>query len=296
MIFVANKKRKLERIIKEFPGAKIFDITSSAPTLQGRMFSPFYPHGNIPIPGDSHGMTATCVEAIWQGLKVFENSGIDVVMFKNDTSHNIKRTVRKFGRPLGHQYGVYSKTILNYSDARRYIYIPAYRFVLDCIPSVHNLVEQLIERSQKEDIVLLDYNINLDNRDITKPLSHAELVKMYIEGHYPEKDEDFMPYSPEELKAKKKAVGKRNTTRKRIETKEDEEILIQQIREILESSERTSKEICDLLLIEGGSRVATRYIKMIPGIKSRTEKRKKFYTLMEIQDTPTLFEQTFFFM
>ena len=103
MIFVANKKRRLDKIQKDYPGAQIFDITSSAPTIQGQKLSPFYPHGNIPIPGDSKGMTATCVEAIWQGLKVFENTGIDCAMFKNDTMKNIKRTVRKYGKPLGHQ-------------------------------------------------------------------------------------------------------------------------------------------------------------------------------------------------
>ena len=147
MIFVANKRRKLDRIQNDYPGAKIFDITSSAPTLQGKKLSPFYPHGNIPIPGDSRNMTATCVEAIWQGLKVFEGEGIDMSMFLNDTMHNIKRTVRKFGRPLGHQYGVFSKQILNYADARRYIYIPSYRYVLDNVPAVHSLVEQLKERA-----------------------------------------------------------------------------------------------------------------------------------------------------
>jgi hypothetical protein len=48
---------------------------------------------------------ATCVEAIWQGLKVFEKEGIDLAMFRNDTMKNIKRIVRRFGKPLGHQYG-----------------------------------------------------------------------------------------------------------------------------------------------------------------------------------------------
>ena len=188
MIFVASKKRKPERILSDYPGAIIFDITSSAPTLQGRKFSPFYPHGNIPIPGESGGMTATCVEAIWQGLKVFEGCGIDLTVFTNDTMRNLKRTVRKYGRPLGHQYGVYSKVILDYADARRLIYIPTYRYVLDRIPSVHRLVEQLAQRSKSEDIVLLDYNVNPNNLDLSKPLSHAELVKMYIEGRYPDND------------------------------------------------------------------------------------------------------------
>lgn len=216
MIYVANKRRKAESIQKDFPGATIFDITSSAPTLQGRKLSPFYPHGNIPIPGDSKGMTATCVEAIWQGLKIFKDCGIDIHTFQNDTMHNIKRNVRKYGKPLGHQYGVFSKTVLNYAEARRYIYIPSYRYMLDNISGVHSLVEQLAERSKKEDIVLLDYNLNPDNRDITKPLSHAELVKMYIEGRYPEKDEDFMPYSPSDLKQIKKPSSTRSARKKKV--------------------------------------------------------------------------------
>ena len=73
-------------------------------------------------------MTAACVEAIWQGLKVFENEGIDLAMFRNDTMKNIKRTVRRFGKPLGHQYGVFSKELLSYDDAKRLIYIPSYKY------------------------------------------------------------------------------------------------------------------------------------------------------------------------
>ena len=289
MIFVANKRRKLDRIQNDYPGAKIFDITSSAPTLQGKKLSPFYPHGNIPIPGDSRNMTATCVEAIWQGLKVFEGEGIDMSMFLNDTMHNIKRTVRKFGRPLGHQYGVFSKQILNYADARRYIYIPSYRYVQDNVPAVHSLVEQLKERAKTEDIVLLDYNLNPDNRDIRNPLSHAELVKMYIEGRYPEKDEDFRPFSAEELKAMKKGAKKRAVQRKKIETPEDEVTLLQQMVEILQTTERSAKEISDLLCVEGGSRTINKYLKKIHNLKSRVEKKTKYFTLMEIEDTPTLF-------
>lgn len=284
MIYVANKKRKLDRIQKDYPGAKIFDITSSAPTIQGRKLSPFYPHGGIPIPGDSKGMTATCVEAIWQGLKVFEHEGIDISMFKNDTMHNIKRTVRKFGKPLGHQYGIFSKKILNYSDARRFIYIPSYKFVLDNVPCVHSLIEQLAERSKSEDIVLLDYNLNPNNKDITKPLSHAELVKMYIEGRYPEKDEDFLPYTPEELKDVKKQTKKRTLTKVRIETPQDEDMLIEEIKKMLQNSERSAKEIGSLLCVDGGSRTINKYLKKIPNLKVRADKKVKYYTLAELDN------------
>lgn len=289
MIFVANKKRSIERIKKDYPGAHIFDVTSSAPTIQGQKLSPFYPHGNIPIPGDSRGMTATCVEAIWQGLKVFEGTGIDRSMFNNDTMKNIKRTVRKFGRPLGHQYGVFSNTILNYADAKRLIYVIAYKYVLDNIPSVHSLIMQLSERSKHEDIVLLDYNLNPNNRDASKPLSHAELIKMYIEGRYPEKEDDLKPYSAEELKLLKQSLRKKKAQKRKIETASDEVNLINDIIDVIKTAERSAKEISDLLDVDGGAKTINKFIKKVPNVNIRTEKRTKFYTLMEVHDSPTLF-------
>ena len=241
MIVVANKKRNIERIQNEYPDAIILDITSSSPYRYGQILSPFYPHYNIPIPGDSRGMTATCVEAIWQGLKVFESADIDMQIFHNDTMKNIKRTVRKYGKPLGHRYGVYSKTILNYLDARRYIYVPSYKYVLDNVPEVHNVVERIKEKSKEADIVLLDYNLNPDNRDITKPLSHAELVKMYIEGRYPVKDEDFIPFTEEELNAKKKSMSRCTFVRKKLVSEEDVVNFRKDVTEIHLTSERSIK-------------------------------------------------------
>lgn len=204
MIIVENKKRSMEKLKEEYPNAYILDITSSSPYRYGQLLSPFYPHRNIPIPGESGGMTAYSVEGIWQGLKVFENAGIDRYSFKNDTMKNIKRTVRKFGRPLGHQYGVLSKQLLNYADAKRLIYIPAYKYVLDNVPEVQNIIQRIKKQSEISDIVLLDYNLNPDNRDASKPLSHAELVKMYIEDRYPTTEEDLRPWTAEELQSLKK--------------------------------------------------------------------------------------------
>lgn len=225
MIYVANKKRKLESIQKDYPNAIILDITSSSPYRYGQLLSPFYPHRNIPIPGDSRGMTATCVEAIWQGLKVFEHCGIDMSVFSNDSMKGIKRTVRKYGKPLGHQYGVFSKQILGYQDAKLLIYLPSYKYVLDSIPEVQHLIKRITEKARTTDIVLLDFNLNPDNRDASKPLSHAELVKMYIEGRYPTSAEDIKPFTPEELeviKAKKKV--KRQKTRRDLSAIPDSEI------------------------------------------------------------------------
>ena len=96
---------------------------------------------------------------------------------------NLKRTVRKFGKPKGHRKGAYGKELLNYFEARMLIYLPTYKWVLDNVPEVHRVVERIKEQSKKRDIVLLDYNTNPDFRDISKPLSHAGLVKLYIEGN-----------------------------------------------------------------------------------------------------------------
>lgn len=80
MIIIESKKKKPENILKKYPDAVLCDVTSKAKDSLIKL-SPFYPHGGIPVPF-SEGYMATCVEAIWQGLKVFENSDIDINMFR----------------------------------------------------------------------------------------------------------------------------------------------------------------------------------------------------------------------
>ena len=207
MIYIENKKRKIENIQAQYPNADILDITSASTAHYAQILSPFYPHGGIPVPF-TPGMYATCVEAIWQGLKVFQNVDVDVEMFKNDTMKWLKRTVRRFGPPLGHRKGVYGKELLNYFDARMQIYLPTYKWVLDNIEEVHHVIMRIAERSKTHDIVLLDYNTNVEFRDVTSPLSHAGLVKLYIEGRYPREGETYTPMSIEESKAKKEELKK----------------------------------------------------------------------------------------
>ena len=108
MIVIESKRKKIENILKKYPNAIIADVTSKAKDGLVKL-SPFYPHGGIPVPF-SDGMTATCVEAVWQGL------------------------------------------------------------------------------SKSKTIVLLDYNTCCDVDDLSKPLSHAFLVKAYAEGVYPYDD------------------------------------------------------------------------------------------------------------
>lgn len=224
MIYVENRKRKIERIKEEYPDADILDITSNSETRYAQILSPFYPHGNIPIPF-TDGLKATCVEAVWQGLKVFESADVDFSTFKNDTMQNLKRTVRKFGIPKGHRKGAYDKELLDYFEARMLIYLPTYKWVLDNVPEVHHVVERIKERNKIRDIVLLDYNTNTDFRDVSKPLSHAGLVKLYIEGNYPKGIEGYTPMNEEEIEAKRiKEKGIKKELRKNAKKKKNTQI------------------------------------------------------------------------
>lgn len=186
MIVIESKRKKPETILRRYPGAVIADVTSHSGDDLVKL-SPFYPHGGIPVPF-SEGFTATCVEAVWQGLKVFEGADVDTSLFLNDTMKNLKRTVRRFGRPLGHRKGVYGKELLGYVEARKQIYLPTYKWVLE--NKVPRIIERLREASKTKTIVLLDYETNCDVDDPRKPLSHAFLVKAYAEGIYPYGDKE----------------------------------------------------------------------------------------------------------
>lgn len=206
MIVIESKRKKPETILKQYPDAILADVTSGAKDGL-RKLSPFYPHGGIPVPF-SDGYTATCVEAIWQGLKVFEGADIDVQMFKNDTMKNIKRTVRRFGKPLGHRKGVNGKELLGYIEARKQIYIPTYRWMLE--HRVAPIIERLKEASNSgKTIVLLDYDTNADVENAKKPLSHASLIKAYVEGTYP-----YGKNSSKVSKEKKTSVTTKGKSRK----------------------------------------------------------------------------------
>jgi len=220
MIIVESKRKKAATILKNYPDAILADVTSSAKDGLVKL-SPFYPHYGIPVPF-SEGYTATCVEAIWQGLKVFESCDVDVEMFKNDTMKNIKRTVRRFGRPLGHRKGVNGTELLGYIEARKQIYIPTYKWVLE--NKVANIIERLREASKTKTIVLLDYDTNADVENAKKPLSHASLIKAYVEGIYPYGDYKPSAQSKEDRKSPQTEAGEKKppkAKRKKKTKKED---------------------------------------------------------------------------
>ena len=198
MIIIESKRKKAEIILKKYPDAILADVTSQAKDALIKL-SPFYPHGGIPVPF-SDGYSATCVEAIWQGLKVFEGADVDISLFYNDTMKGLKRTVRKFGKPLGHRKGVHGKELLGYIEARKLIYIPTYKWVLE--NKVASIIDRLRKASETKTIILLDFDTNADVENMKKPLSHASLIKAYVEGTYPYGDN--IPDVPTETESPKK--------------------------------------------------------------------------------------------
>jgi hypothetical protein len=180
-IVVGSRRAKIATVERQYPGALILDVTSKGPDPWVR-FSPFYPHGGIPVP-KSPGQTAASVEGLWQGLKVFEKEDIDPSKWRITTMRGIKRSGRSRGAVRGHRHGVGSDVLLGYRDARYRIYLPAYRWVLE--NRLVAEVEQLREHARERTVVLLDYETNGDVDDLSSPLSHAALVKWFVEGSWP---------------------------------------------------------------------------------------------------------------
>jgi hypothetical protein len=180
-IIVASRRKKLESIENVFPGAMIIDVTSKGSQPWVR-FSPFFPHGGIPVP-NSPGVVAQSVEGLWQGLKVFEREDVDPRKWAITTMSGIKRGGRSRGVVRGHRFGVGGEVLLDYRAARLSIYLPAYRWVLENRLGAE--VERLREHARERTVVLLDYETNGHVADLSRPLSHAALIKHFLEGTWP---------------------------------------------------------------------------------------------------------------
>ncbi len=192
MIIIESKKRPLEpgkkdkngkpilSLKEKYPDAMIIDVTSKAQD-EFVKFSPFYPNGGIPVPFTDD--IAVSVEGIWQGLKVFEDADVDTSFFSKRDMKNLKRTTRKYGPCLGHRKGVHGEELLGYIEARKLIYLPCYKWVLE--NKLQKLVAAVRIISKNKPVVLLDYNTNTDVNNPKSALSHASLIKAYIEGNYP---------------------------------------------------------------------------------------------------------------
>jgi hypothetical protein len=187
-IVIGHRRKGRARLAREYPAARIVDVTSQAEEPWRRL-SPMFPHGGIPVPGWPGRVSAT-VEGIWQGLKRFEHDDIDVSLFEWPGRGAVKRTSRGRGRDgsirgqvVGHQFGADPSTLLNYLEARRRIYLPAYYWMLDV--RARDQVEQLRAIVCEHDVVLLDYATNDSITDPSRPLSHAALIRAYLLDEWP---------------------------------------------------------------------------------------------------------------
>jgi hypothetical protein len=179
LIDVASRRRK--SIGAAFPGRVILDVTSKGPEPWVRL-SPFYPHGGIPVPL-TPGTVGASVEGIWQALKVFESMDVDPAKLAITTMAGLKRTVRRYGPVRGHRAGLHGNHLLGYEAARRQIYLPAYRWVLE--NRVPELVAGLRKLAGGPGVVLLDYTTNGDVTDLGTPLSHAALIAHHVADRWP---------------------------------------------------------------------------------------------------------------
>jgi hypothetical protein len=171
-VHVASRRRTTLR--RDFPDALILDVTSRGGEPWIRL-SPFYPHGGIPVPGHPDRASQS-VEGVWQALKVFAAEQEDFTKLDITTMKGIKRTARRLGPPLGHRL---DGRLLGYEEARRALYLPTYRWMLD--HKAPELVAELRELSSHRTVVLLDYTTNGDVADLSTPLSHAALIAQRVQ-------------------------------------------------------------------------------------------------------------------
>ncbi|HMZ95339.1 MAG: hypothetical protein U0T73_07490 [Chitinophagales bacterium] len=211
MIFIESKKKGAKTLAKLYPKAEIIDVTSKGIEPYVRL-SPFYPHGNIPVPFSPNTFSYS-VEGIWQGLKVFEQADIDTSKFAVKNMKGIKRTARKFGKPLGHRKGVNGTELLDYLTARKQIYLPSYAWLLQ--NKTTSEVDQLTQIALRQDVVLLDFETNSEIDNTKKPLSHAALIKKFIDKKYPELTEKRFTQPLEPKPKKKKSDNESKQTSRR---------------------------------------------------------------------------------
>ena len=210
MILIENKRTKIEKLKEKYPGAQIIDVTSKSNNAFVRL-SPFFPIGGIPVPFSSEEEAET-VEGIWQALKVFEKEGVDVEKLYNRRMTGLKRTETKLGKCLGHQKGLQSEELLDYIDARKEIYVPAYNWMLE--HRCWNLVLRIKEMCVEGVVVLLDYNTNPDIENASKPLSHASLIIKAVERLLTDEEKAAWPKQMQELKVRVKEETKKREARK----------------------------------------------------------------------------------
>lgn len=127
---------------------------------------------------------------IYEGLKVFENEGKDIHKMMEAGMKGLSRTENsKRGKLLGYLQGLdlQDKPLYSELEARFHHFVTPYKFVLE-----NNLADDIDEMKTKLEmdpslkIVLLDARQpNPDWKDLSSPISHCPLVRLFLKGEYP---------------------------------------------------------------------------------------------------------------
>jgi hypothetical protein len=176
----------------------IVDVSTSSQDPIWSKLAPNYPHGNIPIPG-MPGVMSLTVDGVYEGLKTFKDgSGIDASKFRAKSTGKIMRTKRTHGEIAAFKYG--DQAIYDEVAARRHIYVPTYRWMLDNI--VRSELLMLAEQAMLgKKIVLVDMSISHDIEDLDKRFSHAVMIRAWVVEFIAVHGQKFMEQRNSELAA-----------------------------------------------------------------------------------------------
>ncbi len=180
-LHVASRRRDRASILAEHPGALLLDVTARGPEPWAR-FSPAFPHGGIPVPL-SPGYVAASVTGIWEGLKVFGLEDVDPSRFAITARRGVRRVAGARGPLVGHRAGVDGDRLLTPRDARHWLFLPAYRWVVEKRLAAE--LAQLRRLAASRPVVLLGDVTNGDVDDVSRPLSHAAVLARLAIGEQP---------------------------------------------------------------------------------------------------------------
>lgn len=187
-IFIERKEFYNNKLKSEIDS--VFIDVSKDSTSPYKIFNPNYCWGRIPLPYKQNiyknrQITAESLNALWEGLKVFENCDIDISWFKSSTN-GARVENEKSGKFIGIKRGIYGDCVFSEEEARERVYIPTYKWILE--NRAYEFVLKLRNIRQYKDIVIIDDNTNCNIKDCEEPLSTGFLLKAYIEGSHPYED------------------------------------------------------------------------------------------------------------
>jgi hypothetical protein len=120
-------------------------------------------------------------------LKIFDGSDeIDTTKLMCVNPKNITRKPKRGDRNvIGWRKGLKGYTLLNDFEARWYLFINPYKSLLEerLWKEVRDLKRLIQGKNVK--VILLDHQTNCDINDLSRPLSHAYLLKCFLEDKYP---------------------------------------------------------------------------------------------------------------